>query len=258
MAKFERQPLYIKIYKRIIAFWHKLYIEKDVIRLSQLLFKFILLDNEVNRTEYPWLSFTKSILDNVGLSYVLNNPSGYSTPWIVSNVERVLSDQFIQNWRENIAVSTKGTYYCHYKTSLNFEPYLYLPKTISQQLLKFRTSNHNLPVETGRWSGIPREERLCPLCNSPAVADEYHYLFKCEILAAERLLYLPRRSFSWPNLHKMASLMNSNKPNTIRNLVKFIKVILKKTLQQLIYACMHMYMLFVCPFVCLFGIEMCL
>ena len=46
-------------------------------------------------------------------------------------------------------------------------------------LTKFRTSSHNLPIETDRYEGIDdRNHRLCPLCNE-AIGDEAHYLTEC-------------------------------------------------------------------------------
>ena len=48
-------------------------------------------------------------------------------------------------------------------------------------LAKFRTSNHKLPIETGRWSNIPRNQRICHLCETE-IGDEYHYIMKCAFL----------------------------------------------------------------------------
>ena len=44
---------------------------------------------------------------------------------------------------------------------------------------RLRLSSHHLKIETGRWSRIPREERLCP-CGS--VQDEVHVLLYCPLL----------------------------------------------------------------------------
>ena len=43
--------------------------------------------------------------------------------------------------------------------------------------MKFRTSNHYLHVETGRWRNILYENRLCAYCNKNDIGDEFHYLF---------------------------------------------------------------------------------
>jgi hypothetical protein len=57
---------------------------------------------------------------------------------------------------------------------------------------KFRTSNLHLPIETGRWYNIPREERICHLCKE-TIGDEYHFLLVCknENTITLRNKYLP-------------------------------------------------------------------
>ena len=41
---------------------------------------------------------------------------------------------------------------------------------------RFRLSSHNLKIELGRWSRIPRENRLCA-CGE--IQDELHVAIKC-------------------------------------------------------------------------------
>jgi hypothetical protein len=36
-----------------------------------------------------------------------------------------------------------------------------------------------MPIETGRWQNISREDIICHLCRD-VVGDEYHYLFLCK------------------------------------------------------------------------------
>ena len=51
---------------------------------------------------------------------------------------------------------------------------------LRQSLIRFRTSNHKLPIETGRYLNTLRENRLCTLCLANDIGDEYHYMFICE------------------------------------------------------------------------------
>ena len=44
---------------------------------------------------------------------------------------------------------------------------------------QIRISAHKFPVEQGKYVNIPREQRLCNICNWKLVGDEYHYLFLC-------------------------------------------------------------------------------
>ena len=48
-----------------------------------------------------------------------------------------------------------------------------------QALSKFRLSNHKLMIEVGRHMKIPKEERVCEICNN-GIEDEVHFLVKCK------------------------------------------------------------------------------
>jgi len=56
-----------------------------------------------------------------------------------------------------------------------------------KRLAQLRTGAHSLAVETGRWRGLPREERVCQRCGSGAVDDVRHMVFDCDQLMDERL-----------------------------------------------------------------------
>ena len=51
---------------------------------------------------------------------------------------------------------------------------------------KFRCDGHRLPVETGRWHNVSRADRLCHLCDSADIGDEFHYIISCNYLKQER------------------------------------------------------------------------
>mgnify|MGYP007091342504 CR=1 FL=1 len=50
--------------------------------------------------------------------------------------------------------------------------------------VNFRTGNHFLPVETGRWEGIDITDRTCALCENvnEIASEEYHYILICPFL----------------------------------------------------------------------------
>lgn len=48
-----------------------------------------------------------------------------------------------------------------------------------QLITKFRTSDHPLLIETGRYKNIPRQQRLCNLCNT--IEDEAHFFLNCSL-----------------------------------------------------------------------------
>jgi hypothetical protein len=61
-----------------------------------------------------------------------------------------------------------------FKPDFKFEEYFnILDEQNSLLLCKFRITNHKLPIEKGRWSNIPRENRYCELCQKNQIGDEY-------------------------------------------------------------------------------------
>ena len=46
---------------------------------------------------------------------------------------------------------------------------------------RFRLNNHKVPVEYG-----PRELRICNLCSTANLGDEFHYLLKCDYFSEKK------------------------------------------------------------------------
>lgn len=110
----------------------------------------------------------------------------YSVKWISASItcNQKLKDQFLQKWYSDINNSSKGITYRIFKTMFVCEKYLNtLSRKFRNILVKFRTSNHRLPIEVGRWNNLQRHERICNLCNNNQIGDEYHYLLECNALA---------------------------------------------------------------------------
>ena len=83
--------------------------------------------------------------------------------------------------------STKLTIFSNIKRNYKYEPYLDVPPN-NRYITKFRLSDHNLPIERGRYHRpkIPRNERLCSLCNNE-IGDEIHALLQCKNLENENI-----------------------------------------------------------------------
>ena len=62
----------------------------------------------------------------------------------------------------------------------------YIPDYLRIPCTRMRLSSHRLKIETGRWSGIPRERRLCP-CGE--IQDEKHVLENCTLTDQIRQSY---------------------------------------------------------------------
>jgi hypothetical protein len=137
-----------------------------------------------------WLSCIKNIFDICGHSNIWNEQIFFHINWLKFTVERRLKDQYIQKWQSDIRESSKGETYGIFKIKFGFEKYLdTLPRKLRTKFIKFRTSNHHLPVETGRWCGTPKNEKTCHICKTGQIADEYHYLLECKSFEYYRRKY---------------------------------------------------------------------
>ena len=47
------------------------------------------------------------------------------------------------------------------------------------EFCRFRTLNHKLPIESGRWQNADRNMRICKLCDKNENGDEFHYILEC-------------------------------------------------------------------------------
>ena len=59
-------------------------------------------------------------------------------------------------------------------------------KGLRQILAKLRGATTELRLETGRWIGSRREDRICTQCCLGEVEDVEHFVLRCGKLARER------------------------------------------------------------------------
>ena len=55
-----------------------------------------------------------------------------------------------------------------------------------RMLMKLRGGTAELRIETGRWCGLRRDERICKMCDEREVEDVEHFLLHCNGMAEER------------------------------------------------------------------------
>ena len=92
---------------------------------------------------------------------------------------------------------------------------------------QFRLGNTKLPIETGRWFNIDRNERYCTLCNRNKIGDEFHLLFQCDTLRDQINRFLTRYFINHPYSFKFSVLLNIHiSLNKLIRLCKLIKIII--------------------------------
>ena len=89
---------------------------------------------------------------------------------------------------------------------------MYIPDYKRQALTRIRLMSHNLKIELGRWSRIPRELRIC-VCTENQVQDEEHVLLHCPLSTHIRVKY-PNLDYS-----DIVNLLNEGNPIDLCNFV---------------------------------------
>ena len=125
----------------------------------------------------------------------------------------------------SLEITSSSNFYKLFKIKFERSAYISrLPTSLCKNLIRFCTRNHRLPVEQGRWHGIPVSDRKCYLCNKD-MGDEFHYLFTCECFSNERQKYIKPYFYRRPNTLKLQQLLNTSSSKVLRNLCDFIDII---------------------------------
>ena len=223
-------PTQIDVQCRLLSFWYKLMISSNnstnkiscnILRLCMKLY----VDGVY---KLPWLEHVHSTLNNLGLTFLWQRQS------VTENVfkrmiKQRLKDQYLQSWNENVHANNVCYNYRMFKSDFRLEPYLIeLERPLRYNLMKLRFSNHRLPIHSQRFLNIPRSERVCELCETGELGDEFHYLFNCkdERIVRERMKALTPYYLHKPNSFKYHALMNSQSNVKIKKLARFAGVIL--------------------------------
>ena len=225
-----RHPISITIKSRIIGFWTHIINGKST-KFVNLIYKKLL---QTGPHLFKWTRNVQAILQEVGRNDIWLNQNENISSNTHKLVKKILFDQFVQKWHNSLQQSSKGRNYNLLKDNPSLEEYLtILPRAKYIPLLKYRTANHFLPVETLRWQSIDISERKCTLCdNNQDTADEFHYLFICKYFDAQRKQYIKPYYFRRPNILKYKDLFSSKSQEKLSNLSKFVTIIMKEFKRQ--------------------------
>ena len=140
-------------------------------------------------------------------------------------IKQRLEDQYEQQRRDEINESSKCTLYRIFKTEFKFEKCLsFLPLYERKTFCKFRTCNHKLPIEVGRYKNTSIINRICIFCNNNTLCDEFLFVLECSIFSEVRNQFLPKYCHQRSNVLKFKNIVSSQKPNVIKRIVQYLKV----------------------------------
>ena len=227
-GELERKPLALIIQQRIMGFWARIISGKQT-KLSSLLYQLMLNDSLLHNYYYKWMEHVEDIFNNLGMTNIWMSPSFCSVCSLLKLVKLWLNDKFLQQWNSEKFSSSRGNIYCIFKENLCLEKYLIILLTQKSciKLLKFRTYNQYLPIETGRWNNTLIEYRTCTFCNND-IGDEFHYLFMCTSFANSRKSLLKSYYYIRLNMFKFKQFMTINKISALKKPCKLIREIIDK------------------------------
>jgi hypothetical protein len=86
-----------------------------------------------------------------------------------------------------------------------------------------RISAHNLRIEVGRYgvNRVQRCDRVCQLCETGDIEDEYHFVCRCPALVNERT-FLPKHVYTKPSMFKFIDFLSNLTDIKAKQLAKFI------------------------------------
>ena len=169
-----------------------------------------------------WVYSIKHLLFSHGYGYIWENPLSVCPQVFCYAFKQRLIDNFTQIWRADIENNQKITLYKHFKCNFECEQYLSTiqHKKFRDALAQLRLSSHCLHIETGRYgkNRIERNERVCQMCSTGDIEDEYYFVFICDIYNELRIKYISTYYRRNPSVAKFIALMNSDNSKTINKL----------------------------------------
>ena len=87
-----------------------------------------------------------------------------------------------RDWNHHCMTKDKLRTYRTFKTDMSTAPHLNcnLPKFQRSLISQLRLGILPINIETGRYTGIAEQDRLCQMCNQGRVENEAHFVFECD------------------------------------------------------------------------------
>ena len=223
-----RVPMAIMRKIIMIKYWIKILKQNDdaLVKKAYLMLKSDA-DIDIHYNGQNWAYQIKVILQQHGLEYIWNQQFEHEIPFYT--IKQRIIDMYCQKWYTEINNSSRLKSYCIFKHDFKQEKYL---DVISENkfkvaLSRFRTSSHDLRIETGRYDDIAQAQRLCKSCNMGKTEDEFHFLLVCPKYRDLRCKYFIRYFCHWPTINKFENIMSSSSNKVLHNISKYIYFAMK-------------------------------
>ena len=147
---------------------------------------------------------------------------------IIKNVEKNLFSKQATHWERDVELQSKLRFYRIFKEELSVEKFVTINLPISHRsiLSQLRYGILPLKVETGRYSNMPLNDRICQFCTMNVVESELHFLFYCPLCQVPRETFHTSMNTLFPNFdllsdkEKLKNLFSQS--NFIRKFASYV------------------------------------
>ena len=189
-AELGRFPLKIFIDKLIMRYWTHLFKLPDTTIAKQA---FLISESLYENRKKCYHSNFHNIFNFYNINVQNDLSSFFSNPQL-SKYESLMKAEYLKFWSNAILHSRKLEFYRTFKLSYESEPYLDSIRYFGQRrkFSKFRISNHNLAIESGRYTKTSIDDRKCQFCSLNEIESEVHMLTKCTLYNDLRTQFLDK------------------------------------------------------------------
>ena len=164
---------------RCVRFWHKMMTHPDyenhIIRRAAMEALTLNAGCWVAKLQECFKAFgwNSSLVNCQGLK----NISGYQLRGMLrSIVEKVVSTGWL---RESSGKSKLNLLHKIFDLGLSQRCWIVRDRAMRSMLVKLRGGTAHFEIETGRWRGLEREERVCRECSNGTIEDTCHWMMTC-------------------------------------------------------------------------------
>jgi hypothetical protein len=180
----------------------------------------------LNCTKFTsWATYVRNLLCSLGLSYLWKNRWLLNTDCsILSIICHRLLYQTKQELNSLLEASSKCIVYKCIVSNIDLQFYLQknIPAMFQKCITKIRLSSHNLFIETGRYTGIVRNERKCTIFNLNVLENEFHFVLQCTKYNDLHKKYIKKYYLSRSSTFKLVQLLSVENRKELCNLGNFI------------------------------------
>ena len=234
IGEFGIQPMEYHFYKAALRYWLKLLITDEKFLIKKT-YKEIQTNIEHKCYRDTWSWHLKKLLCDLKLENLWTNQANINKSnqkMYKNEINMRLTEHFRELWIKSAKHSHKGLEYLEL-SMFNCEMKKYLNYTTNDksiiQMLKIRTGNHTLSVETDRYGDRRAyHERICNLCNTQKIQDLYHVLIECPKFIQQRTVNLKfLTQYSKAQLFYQLSDISHKQLKAITNFMELVEETIK-------------------------------